>query len=284
MLLLVCICSCTKQGTTGPAGPQGPAGAAGVAGANGATIYSGNGAPSATTGNVGDFYIDLSASALYGPKSASGWGTGYSLVGAPGAPGAAGATGATGAAGTNGAPGSQILSGTGAPAATLGNSGDYYLDKSSGLLYGPKNGTDWGTPTSLIGPAGSANVIYSAWNYATNFRDTTIDASMVQAATLTATELTSAYISDATILVYFTFGAGVFQLPYTSYAGGKGSTISFIPEVGQILVTRFTFDNSASITMSTLLEFRFVIIPGGVYVPNSLDYPTISHLYRIRDN
>jgi hypothetical protein len=33
-------------------------------------------------------------------------------------------------------------------------------------------------------------------------------------------------------MVYFTFGEGIFPLPYTSYAGGKANTISFIPNVG----------------------------------------------------
>lgn len=278
LFLLLIVYGCTKQGATGPAGPTG---AAGPAGANGTMMYSGNGAPAASVGAVGDFYIDLANGVLYGPKSASGWATGFSLVGAPGAPGATGATGAAG---------SQILSGSGAPAAALGNDGDYYLDKANSLLYGPKTGSGWGTPVSLVGatgpqgPAGTANVIYSAWNYASNFRDTVIDASNLVVATLTASEITSAYLSNATILVYLTFGAGVFECPYSSYAGGKANTISFLPEVGQILITRFTADNSASVSLSTLLQYRFVIIPGGVYVPNAVDYPTIARTYRIPEN
>jgi hypothetical protein len=116
---------------------------------------------------------------------------------------------------------------------------------------------------------GTANVIASGWNYAINFRDSSIDASALAIATLPAPSLTAADVTSATILVYFTFGAGEFPLPYTSYAGGKGSTISFIPETGQFIITRFTFDNSASIAMSPLLQFRFIIIPAGVTVPDS---------------
>jgi len=37
--------------------------------------------PAAGTGAVGDFYIDTAAHALYGPKSASGWGGSTSLIG-----------------------------------------------------------------------------------------------------------------------------------------------------------------------------------------------------------
>ncbi|WP_161596768.1 collagen-like protein [Chitinophaga vietnamensis] len=105
------IVACKKEGPMGPQGPagaQGNAGPVGPAGQNGSIIYSGNGTPAGTLGANGDFYIDLSSSMLYGPKTAAGWGSGFSLKGATGAPGAAGATGATGAAG------SKILSGSGA--------------------------------------------------------------------------------------------------------------------------------------------------------------------------
>ena len=155
--------SCGKEGAVGPqgsTGAQGAVGPAGPAGANGqpgSQIYSGTTVPAATTGNVGDFYLDLATGLLYGPKTAAGWGSGFSLVGATGATGATGASGNT------------VLSGTGIPAATLGNTGDYYLDDSDYLLYGPKTATGWGTATSLQGPAGTANVEYSGWNYATNF-------------------------------------------------------------------------------------------------------------------
>ncbi|MBS1661753.1 MAG: hypothetical protein JST68_11970 [Bacteroidetes bacterium] len=72
--VLLAMPSC-KKGDTGPAGP------AGQNGTNGSTILSGNGAPSASTGNNGDFYLDLSTQLLYGPKTASGWGTGTLLKG-----------------------------------------------------------------------------------------------------------------------------------------------------------------------------------------------------------
>ena len=48
-----------------------------------------------------------------------------------------GPTGTTGATGI-GIPGTQILSGSGAPDPGLGAVGDFYLDTSNGLLYGPK--------------------------------------------------------------------------------------------------------------------------------------------------
>ncbi len=129
------------------------------------------------------------------------------------------------------------------------------------------------------GDTGTANVIYSAWNDATNFRDTTIDGSKLDVATLAAPSLTSADLNSATIMVYFNFGAGVFPLPYTSDAGAAVSTISFIPNVGSITITRFTADNSASITLGDALQYRFIIVPGGVSVPDSWDYATVSKFY-----
>ncbi len=47
-----------------------------------------------------------------------------------------------------------ILSGKGAPFASLGLLGDFYIDTSSMNFYGPKTSTKWPTPISLKGPAG----------------------------------------------------------------------------------------------------------------------------------
>jgi hypothetical protein len=171
--------SCGKEGPQGIPGPQGDsgvAGATGPAGADGSVIYSGNGAPASTIGQNGDYYLDKSTGNLYGPKTSSGWGTPLSLssgqggsgaqgpAGPQGPPGASGAQGPAGPQGAQGTPGSQFLSGSGAPAGTLGNIGDFYLDKTGYFLYGPKTANGWGTPTLLRGaqgpqgPAGPAGV------------------------------------------------------------------------------------------------------------------------------
>lgn len=130
------------KGSTGATGAIGPAGPAGVNGKDGSIIYSGNTVPANTQGIIGDFYLNTATGLLYGPKTSTGWGTGVSLKGTNGA------TGATGAAG------STTLSGGGLPATSLGKNGDYYLDKTNYLLYGPKTGSGWGLPVNLRGPAG----------------------------------------------------------------------------------------------------------------------------------
>jgi hypothetical protein len=145
-ILMLFAASCSKDGAVGPkgdTGDKGPNGAVGPAGPAGSVIYSGTTVPAASKGIAGDFYLNTSTGLLYGPKTASGWGNGLSLKGAIGATGAAGST---------------TLSGTGLPATNLGKNGDYYLDKTNYLLYGPKTGSGWGVPLNLRGPQGNANV------------------------------------------------------------------------------------------------------------------------------
>jgi len=45
----------------------------------------------------------------------------------------------------------EILSGTIAPAATIGNDGDFYLDNTTNILYGPKTSGAWGNGIRLTG-------------------------------------------------------------------------------------------------------------------------------------
>ncbi|MGM0546119.1 MAG: hypothetical protein ACQEST_05295 [Bacteroidota bacterium] len=69
-----------------------------------------------------------------------------------------GEDGQDGADGSDGEDGSQIHSGNGAPDASIGVIGDYYLDKDSYELYGPKTSNGWGSPLNLKGANGNANV------------------------------------------------------------------------------------------------------------------------------
>lgn len=128
---------------TGPAGPTGSAGsdgedgAPGADGADGNTILSGSGVPDGLLGNNGDLYYRTSNTTIYGPKSGGSWGSPVSLIGA------------TGTAGLT------VRSGSGVPSNGLGVDGDFYIRTSNYDIYGPKTGGSWGSPTSLVGTAGS---------------------------------------------------------------------------------------------------------------------------------
>jgi len=66
-----------------------------------------------------------------------------------------GEPGTDGDNGTNGEDGSTVLNGAGAPADSLGNNGDFYLDTTNNKVYGPKVGGAWpASGVSLVGPPG----------------------------------------------------------------------------------------------------------------------------------
>lgn len=119
-------------------------------------IHSGYGAPETSLGDVGDYYLDLSTSNLYGAKTTQGWGSPIVLRGKDGDNGKDGKDGKDGNNGNNGKDGkngnngyngkdgSKIYSGNGAPQATLGKEGDWYLDAQNKRFYGPKGTQSWG--------------------------------------------------------------------------------------------------------------------------------------------
>lgn len=53
-------------------------------GGGGGVLYAGHGSPSLSVGGVGDFYLDLDAGTLYGPKIEGDWGSPIPLGGGPG--------------------------------------------------------------------------------------------------------------------------------------------------------------------------------------------------------
>ena len=188
-------------------GPQG------IPGAAGSMFYSGSGAPLATLGKAGDMYLDKANSLLYGPKTATGWGAGLNIKGATGA------TGATGAPGTPGTPGSQILSGSGWPAETIGKKGDWYLDTNDASIYGPKQAdTYWGNAawTFLRGPQGSANVKHIDWRALPPAEKWSVDAGNA-----------SIYTNLSTIKGDFSISAATI----TAIAQGKYIVLGYIKDV-----------------------------------------------------
>ena len=76
--------------------------------------------------------------------------------GEDGQPGADGTNGTDGADGLPGADGNMWHVGSGAPAPTLGEPGDYYLDGTDGWVYIKRNDGSWtNLYTNLIGPSGA---------------------------------------------------------------------------------------------------------------------------------
>ena len=130
-------------------------------------------------------------------------------------------------------------------------------------------------PEGPQGPAGSPNVIYSPWRSAQAAqRDTVIDGSNVKYIVIPAPELTNEILQNGVILVYMRFSTTIMPLPYTSDAGSgigpdKANTVSFFPEVGRLVIARYTHDNTASIGFG-VVQFRYVLIPGGVQAAPSL--------------
>ena len=148
---------------------------------HGSAILSGSGAPDASKGEKGDYYLDITTSDLY-TKTETGWGTTpiMNLRGLQGNPGtngqdgqtprigdngnwwvgtedtgkpARGAQGNPGTNGQNGADGSKIYADNGTPANSVGSIGDYYIDKEAKIFYGPKTAIGW--PTTGISLTGN---------------------------------------------------------------------------------------------------------------------------------
>jgi Collagen triple helix repeat (20 copies) len=134
-------------GNIGPQGPQGTTGSIGPAGTDGKTVRSGSGVPSNGLGVDGDFYVNIAANTIYGPKTAGAWGASTSLVGPAGATGPQGPIGVTGPAGNTGAQGA------------VGPQGPIGITGPTGAT-GPQGQAG---PQGPVGPPGSdGNAIYFA--------------------------------------------------------------------------------------------------------------------------
>jgi hypothetical protein len=120
------------------------------------TFLNGLGAPNATNGIDGDFYLDTLSSNLYGPKKKGKWPLPRNLVGPVGPQGPVGKQGSEGkagdkgastsSAGTQGTQGIQGVQGVSGPAGPSGPSGSQ----------GPGGGSGGVGTQGSVGPAGAA--------------------------------------------------------------------------------------------------------------------------------
>ena len=97
-------------------------------------------------------------------------------VGPVGPAGSQGSTGAAGVVGATGADGTKIYSGVTAPDATLGATGDFYINTATSGFYGPKTSTGWGSPFSLKGATGATGAAGSTINSGIVAPDATVGA------------------------------------------------------------------------------------------------------------
>ena len=176
-------------GLTGPAGPTGATGAQGPAGAAGATGPQGAQGPQGTAGANGLNSLTKTSTEPAGANCAAGGikieigvdvnsngnldaneiitaQTKYVCNGTTGATGATGPQGIAGAQGPQGVTGLQgvagsngntILNGTSNPTSSIGNNGDFYLNTSTNVLFGPKTTSGWGNGVQLTGTGGGVN-------------------------------------------------------------------------------------------------------------------------------
>ncbi len=128
----------TATGWGNPFPLKGETGDTGSKGQDGSQFLSDTGVPT-TQGKVGDFYFQPSTTTLYGPKTSAGWGTGIRLKGPQGDKGEDGRT---------------ILSGTSNPTGAVGDIGDFYINTSSYVIFGPKTAVSWGSGKSILGAKG----------------------------------------------------------------------------------------------------------------------------------
>ena len=78
-----------------------------------------------------------------------------------------GNTGNPGTPGTDGTDGKTVLNGTDDPTSE-GSVGDFYINTDSNELFGPKDGSGWGSGTSLVGPSQTGAQIKTAYEGESN--------------------------------------------------------------------------------------------------------------------
>lgn len=139
------------------------------------------------------------------------------------------------------------------------------------------------------GNTGTANIIYSQWaTLKYPVRDTLIDGSHLRVSEIVAPKLTSAILNQGLIMVYMRFSNTTYALPYISDAGSKPSEINYRSVTGKIFITRFAFDDSGSVNMSGSLQFRYVLVPGGIEAAaqsgiNLYDYTEVKQAFGLSD-
>jgi hypothetical protein len=120
------------------------------------TLLNGIGAPSASIGINGDFYIDTVAMNIYGPKKKNAWPLPKSLIGPAGVAGAQGAPGKQGSNGKDGRDGANGKDGERGPAGVSGGGSGGTGPAGPAGATGPTGPTGPAGPAGATGPTGPA--------------------------------------------------------------------------------------------------------------------------------
>ena len=214
------------------------------------TLLSGKGAPKATVGIDGDFYIDTNKMNIYGPKTKGKWPAPVSLKGTPGTNGTNGTNGTTGATGAKGTstPGSDGAPGLIGPTGPAGSPG----------ATGPAGSGSPGAP-GATGPAGSNGASGSNGSNGTNGLPGSIGESGVKGDTGNTGLTGPAGSSPATMgLLSFTTMIGN---PSTSnkdfgvFAAGKSYVVQLllhgVSETGLMKIIKFSVSSPDSTVVLT---------------------------------
>ncbi len=203
--------------------------------------------------------------------------------GAQGIQGVAGATGATGPAGAAGPTGANGTAGAAGPTGVAGATGTAGATGANGTagIQGPKGDTGATGATGPAGPAGSAgtgggttttNVIYSDWftPVATDWQKVT-EKNYIYG--ITDAKANQEIIDKGVVLAYTRQVAGgpAYLLPLMLETGSGLTNYNISAAVGKINIT-FVELLDIQGKPATGLQFRYVIIPGGIKSRANLDY------------
>ncbi len=191
------------QGPAGPAGPQGPIGLTGLAGPQGTPGPQGPPGAMGPMGLMGPQGAP-GAQGLPGPQGAlgpQGLPGPQGVAGLPGPQGAQGIPGTNGRDGLPGQPGKTLLSGATDPSPATGTDGDFYLNTTAYLMFGPRTAAGWGAGASLIGPAtGAAGGVLTGNYPSPGLAPNAVTGSAIADLTVTVNDLADGSVTQSKIV------------------------------------------------------------------------------------
>ena len=235
----------TGKPARGAQGPQGNPGTNGQNGQPGRDGQNGHTPRIGKNGNwwVGDQDTGKPARGAQGPQ------------GSQGNPGQQGAQGNPGRDGQPGADGSKILAGNGTPQASDGNIGDYFIDKTAKIFYGPKTASGWPTTGISLTGAPMATEDYELssdgktllkWlNPKTSYIDMNLEPKLRNVTTIASGAfVTVPELRDrlSTVII----GDGVTEIQASAFSGCGALRRVELPE-GLTAIADFTFTNCISL-------------------------------------